>query len=133
MNPKARVVVIYFGGAQFRSCRLALAVAEGAWDAGAEVRVRCVHCLVPSDGMRLTPEWSELLRETDDVPAATADDLTWADATIFGTATGRNAGPRDETVAPSGPELMAARDEGRRLADTIEALKAGVPSLAVVA
>ena len=131
MESKAKVVVVYFGAADFRGCRLALAVAEGAWDAGAEVRVRCVERFLPPNGVHSAPEWVELFRETDGVAEATAEDLTWADATVFGSATGRNAVPSDATRVPDGRELAAAREEGRRLAETIHRLKLGPSRLAV--
>jgi multimeric flavodoxin WrbA len=81
----AKVAVIYYGAADLGGCRLALAVAEGAWDAGAEVRVRRVERLALPAGAQSSPEWEELLRETEEVPEASAEDLNWADAVIFGT------------------------------------------------
>jgi hypothetical protein len=131
MDSKAKVVVVYFGAADLRGCRLALAVAEGAWDAGAEVRVRCVERLLPPNGVHSAPEWIDLCRECDGVAKATAEDLTWADAMVFGSATGRNALPGDATEVPDGRELAAARDEGRRLAETVHRLKLGPSRLAV--
>jgi len=50
-------------------CRLALAASEGAWDAGAEVRVR------------------RLGRRAERIPQARPADLDWADVALFGTAT----------------------------------------------
>jgi multimeric flavodoxin WrbA len=85
MNVKAKVAVIYYGAADLRGFRLALSVAAGAWDAGAEVRVRRVEQLAPPAGARSDPTWAELLREAEDVPAAGAQDLEWADAVLFGT------------------------------------------------
>jgi non-ribosomal peptide synthetase component F len=85
MRLKANVAVIFHGAADVRGCRLALAVAEGAWDAGAVVRVRRMDQLAAPAGARSEPEWAELLREVEDLPEATADDLAWADAVLLGT------------------------------------------------
>jgi hypothetical protein len=84
MRVKAKVAVIYYGAADLRGFHLALAVAAGAWDAGAEVRVRRVEQLAPAAGARLEPAWAELLRESEDVPVTSAEDLAWADAVLFG-------------------------------------------------
>jgi hypothetical protein len=85
MHVMAKVAVVYYGAADLRGCRLALAVAEGAWDAGAEVRVRRVEQLTPPAGAHSDLEWAEVLREAEEVPEASAEDLTWADVVLFGT------------------------------------------------
>lgn len=84
MYARARIVVVFCGAADLRGCRLALGIAEGAWDAGAEVRVRCVQRLVPPAEMLMTPAWVEALGETEGVPTASAGDLAWADAVCIG-------------------------------------------------
>jgi hypothetical protein len=81
---KAKIVVVYCGAADLRGCRLALGIAEGAWDGGAEVRVRCMQRLVPPADMLLAPEWVDALGETDGVAVASAEDLAWADAVCVG-------------------------------------------------
>jgi hypothetical protein len=133
MDSKAKIVVVYFGAGGLRDCRLTLCVAEGAWDAGAEVRVRCVHRLVVPESARVTAECADLLLETEGVAEATAADLEWADAAVFGTATARSATPNDGSEPPGAAELAAAREEGRRLAETVHALKSNPSRLAVVA
>lgn len=125
MYAKARVVVLYHGVADFGGCRRALAVAEGAWDAGAEVRVRCVQHLVPLEGAHLTPDWIDVIGEAEDVPEASAEDLTWADAVFFAT-----SGRAD---TPDAAELTAAREQGRRVAEVALALKRLRPRLTIVA
>jgi len=66
---------------------MARAAAEGAAEAGAEVRMHRVRELAPASAIELNPAWAEHLRATADVPEATLDDLAWADVVIFGTPT----------------------------------------------
>ena len=61
------------------SYRRACAVAEHAWDAGAEVRVRRAR-LPAAQGSH--PHWSALPCEIDDVPELHPDDIGWADVVI---------------------------------------------------
>ena len=67
--------------------RLARAIEEGAQAAGAEVRLRKVKELAPEQAIASNEGWAENVRATQDVAEATHDDLTWADALIFGTPT----------------------------------------------
>jgi len=134
MYVRAKIVVIYSGGADLRACRLALAVAEGAWDAGAEVRVRCLRSLAPLEGARFTPQWAEVLGETEGVPEVTIEDLTWADVAIapdVGDPDGSLA--REGVKVPSAAELEGARKQGRRAAQGALALRVGRVSLSDVA
>jgi NAD(P)H dehydrogenase (quinone) len=64
---------------------LAEALAEGAAGAGAEVRLRRVAELAPSEAIDSNPAWRAHLDATAHVPEATHDDLRWADAYAFGT------------------------------------------------
>jgi NAD(P)H dehydrogenase (quinone) len=64
---------------------LARALAEGAEEAGAEVRLRRVAELAPNAAIDSNPAWRAHLEETADIPLATHDDLRWADAYAFGT------------------------------------------------
>jgi NAD(P)H dehydrogenase (quinone) len=63
--------------------RLGCFVAEGMWDAGAEVRVR--RAVLPEIGTPAGSErdWTELLDELDDVPEAAVEDIGWADVIFF--------------------------------------------------
>jgi NAD(P)H dehydrogenase (quinone) len=81
-----RVAVFCHGTAE-RVWRLALAAAEGAWDAGGEVRVRRLGPLVPPGTVYACPELVRVLRDAEHVPEAEPADLAWADAALFGTAT----------------------------------------------
>jgi NAD(P)H dehydrogenase (quinone) len=64
---------------------LAVAAAEGAEKAGAEVRLRKVRELAPASAIDVNPAWGAHLQETADVPEAALDDLAWADVVLFGT------------------------------------------------
>lgn len=66
---------------------LAQAVAEGAEKAGATVRLAKVPETAPPEAIAAKPAWAEHLAATADLPHATHDDLTWADAILFGAPT----------------------------------------------
>ncbi|GAA3744553.1 NAD(P)H:quinone oxidoreductase type IV [Plantactinospora mayteni] len=82
----ARVAIIYYS-ATGTVYQLAQAFADGAADAGAEVRVRRVAELAPEHVIDAKPEWRRHLDATADVPLATLDDLRWATGYAFGTPT----------------------------------------------
>lgn len=68
--------------------QLARAVAEGAAEAGAQVRLRRVAELAPDSAIDTNPAWRAHLEETrDTIEEATLDDLDWADGFAFGTPT----------------------------------------------
>ena len=81
-----KVAVIYYS-ATGTTYRLARAIEEGAQGAGAEVRLRKVRELAPEEAVASNEGWAENARATEDVAEATLDDLTWADAIVFGTPT----------------------------------------------
>jgi NAD(P)H dehydrogenase (quinone) len=81
-----KVSVIYYS-ATSSVYTLAQQAAEAAEKAGAEVRLRKVHELAPKEAIESNEGWSAHALETQDVPEATADDVTWADAVLFGTPT----------------------------------------------
>ena len=81
-----KVSVIYYS-ATGSVHALATAAVEAAEKAGAEVRLRKVHELAPKEAIAANEGWSTHALETEDVPEATADDVVWADAVIFGTPT----------------------------------------------
>ena len=67
---------------------LAKAVAEGAREAGAEVRIRRAREVVSTDIMKSVPGWMENAeRMNNEYEAPTADDAIWADGIILGTPT----------------------------------------------
>ena len=81
-----KVSVIYYS-ATGSVHALAVQAVEAAEKAGAEVRLRKVHELAPKEAISSNEGWSKHALETEDVPEATADDVVWADAVIFGTPT----------------------------------------------
>lgn len=66
---------------------MAKQIAEAGQKAGAEVRLRQVPELAPAEAIASNAAWSQHFDRTKDEPKATADDIVWADAVIFGTPT----------------------------------------------
>jgi NAD(P)H dehydrogenase (quinone) len=60
---------------------------EAGEKAGAEVRLRQVPELAPQEAIASNAAWSQHFDRTKDEPKATADDVVWADAVLFGTPT----------------------------------------------
>lgn len=83
MSDSIRTAVIYYS-ATGTTYRLAEAVAEGARDAGADVRLLKVHELAPEEAIASNEGWNQHRLQAQDVPEATLDDLDWADAVILG-------------------------------------------------
>ncbi|GAA4894803.1 NAD(P)H:quinone oxidoreductase [Streptomonospora salina] len=82
----ARIAIIYYSSTG-NMHRIAEAFAEGAADAGAEVRLRRVAELAPAEAVDANPAWRAHLDATAHVPEAGHADLTWADGYAFGTPT----------------------------------------------
>ena len=82
----SKVSVIYYSS-YGHLMSLAQHIAAGAQDAGAEVRVRRVQELVPAEVIAGNSglQYGQDLQK--DIPFATIEDLTWADATAFGAGT----------------------------------------------
>jgi NAD(P)H dehydrogenase (quinone) len=55
--------------------------------AGAEVRLRHIAETRDPSSFASNPAWSANYEATKDLPAATGDDIVWADAVIFGSPT----------------------------------------------
>jgi NAD(P)H dehydrogenase (quinone) len=55
--------------------------------AGAEVRLRQVAELAPEEAIASNAGWKQHFDNTKNEPKATADDIVWADAVLFGTPT----------------------------------------------
>lgn len=79
-----KVAVIYYS-ATGNVHALAEAVAEGAAEAGAQVRLRRVAELAPPEAIDANPAWRAHADATADIPVATLDDVRWADGLAFGT------------------------------------------------
>jgi len=86
-DPKANILVVFYsrdGAVE----ALAKAVSEGARQAGAEVRLRRVHDIVPPAVMAHVPGWEERSkRMVAEYGAPLHGDVEWADGIIFGTPT----------------------------------------------
>jgi NAD(P)H dehydrogenase (quinone) len=81
-----KVAVIYYS-ATGNVHALAEAVAEGATQAGAEVRLRRVAELAPAEAIDSNPAWRAHADATADTQVATIDDIRWADALALGSPT----------------------------------------------
>ncbi|SDL37181.1 NAD(P)H dehydrogenase (quinone) [Streptomyces indicus] len=82
-----KIAVVYYS-ATGNVHQLAKALAEGAEKAGAEVRLRRVPELAPDAAIDSNPAWrAHVDAIADEVPVATLDDLSWADAYAFGSPT----------------------------------------------
>lgn len=79
-NVKLAVIYYSMGGSNYQLAKWA---AEGAKEAGAEVRVLKVPELAPQSVIDNNPVWKATQEATVDVPTATSADIEWADAIIF--------------------------------------------------
>lgn len=86
MADQPKVAVIYYS-ATGTIYELAKSVKAGAEAAGAEVRLLKVAELAPQAAIAANPAWLAHSTATRDVPVASADDVLWADAVIFGSPT----------------------------------------------
>jgi NAD(P)H dehydrogenase (quinone) len=82
----ARIAVIYYS-ATGNVHRLAQAVAEGAANDGAEVRLRHVEELASELLISQNQYWGRHRSEVAEAPVATLDDLEWADGVALGSPT----------------------------------------------
>lgn len=106
-----RVAVIYYS-ATGNVHRLAEAVAQGATEAGAEVRLRRAAELAPQSAIDTNPAWRQHVDDTHEaVSEATLDDLEWANAYAFGTPTryGNVAAQLKQFLDQTGPLWMSGR------------------------
>ena len=81
-----KLAIIYYS-ATGHGTTMASRVAEAAEAAGAEVRVRHVAETQDPESFAHNPAWTANYEATKDLPAATGDDIVWADAVIFGSPT----------------------------------------------
>ena len=81
-----KIAVIYYS-ATGNVHAIAQAVAEGAEQAGAEVRLRRVAELAPAQAIDSNSAWRAHADSTADVDVATNDDVRWADGLAFGSPT----------------------------------------------
>lgn len=86
MEPVKILIVFYSRNGSTE--RLAQAVAEGAKEAGAEIRLRRARDIVGPDAMAKAPGWQENSQRMDAIyPAPAPEDAEWADGVAFGTPT----------------------------------------------
>ena len=107
----ARVAVVYYSSTGHVH-QLAVAVAEGAEEAGAEVRLRRVPELAPEEVIRSQDAWHEHYVATrESVQEATLDDLEWAEGYAFGTPTryGTPAAQLKQFLDTTGPLWAAGK------------------------
>lgn len=84
---KSKVLIVFYSRNNSTEM-LAKAIAEGAIEAGAEVRLRRARELVGPDVMQQVPGWLENANDMNaQYPAPTEADAEWADAIVFGTPT----------------------------------------------
>lgn len=81
-----RLAVIYYS-ATGHGTTMAQHVAGAGEMAGAEVRLRHIAETVDPAVFAQNPAWTANYQATNDLPAATGDDIIWADAVIFGSPT----------------------------------------------
>jgi NAD(P)H dehydrogenase (quinone) len=81
-----RIAVVYYS-ATGNVHRLAHALAEGARDEGAKVRVRHVEEILSEQLISQNQYWGRHRSEVEDEPVAKLADLEWADGIAFGTPT----------------------------------------------
>ena len=101
----ANVAVVYYSSTGHVH-QLAAAIAEGAEEAGNEVRLRRVPELAPEEVIRSQDAWHEHhVAVSESVPEATLEDLEWADGFAFGTPTryGSMASQLKQFIDTTGP------------------------------
>jgi NAD(P)H dehydrogenase (quinone) len=81
-----RLSIIYYSSTGTLH-KMAERLREAGEKAGAEVRLRQVEELAPAEAIASNAAWSQHFDRTKNDPKATADDVTWADAVLFGSPT----------------------------------------------
>lgn len=81
-----KLSVIYYS-ATGHGTAMANRVVAAAESVGAEVRLRHIAETRDPSSFAQNPAWTANYQATKDLPAATGDDIVWADAVIFGTPT----------------------------------------------
>jgi NAD(P)H dehydrogenase (quinone) len=87
LNSQPAKVLVGYYSATGHVHALAKAVAQGAREAGGEVRVRHVEELAPELRISQNQAWGRHRSEVGEEPTATLADLEWADGIAFGTPT----------------------------------------------
>ncbi|OUC75990.1 NAD(P)H:quinone oxidoreductase [Gordonia lacunae] len=89
-----KLAIIYYS-ATGHGTAMAQALSDAGESAGAEVRVRHIAETRDPETFAENPAWSANYEATKDLPAASGDDIVWADGVIFGSPTrfGSTASP----------------------------------------
>jgi NAD(P)H dehydrogenase (quinone) len=85
-DPVTNLAIIYYSTTG-HGTTMAKRVAAAAEAAGADVRLRHVAETHDPESFAHNPAWTANYEATKDLPAATGEDIVWADAVIFGTPT----------------------------------------------
>ena len=81
-----KLAIIYYS-ATGHGTAMARRIATAAESAGAEVRLRHVAETRDPESFAQNPAWTANYQATKDLPSATGEDISWADAVIFGSPT----------------------------------------------
>lgn len=81
-----KLSIIYYS-ATGHGTTMAKRIEAAATAAGAEVRLRHIAETLDPESFAGNPAWTANYEATRDLPAATGDDIVWADAVIFGSPT----------------------------------------------
>ncbi len=87
MTAAAPKVAVIFYSSTGTIYSLAQEYVKGLEEAGADVRLRKARELAPAEAIASNEAWQKTAEQIKDVPEATADDVLWADAVVFGTPT----------------------------------------------
>ena len=100
-----KLAVVYYS-ATGTVHHMAERIAAAGEKAGAEVRLRQVAELAPAEAIASNAGWSQHFDQTKDEPKATADDIVWADAVLFGSPTrfGNIASQLKQFIDTLGPQ-----------------------------
>jgi len=107
---KTKTAIIYYS-ATGGTYRLAEAIAEGAFEADGDVRMRKVTELAPEEAIASNKGWSAHRLQTQHVPEAALEDLEWADVLILGSPTcfGLPAAQLKQFLDTTGPLWAAGK------------------------
>ncbi|GAA3756291.1 NAD(P)H dehydrogenase (quinone) [Spinactinospora alkalitolerans] len=105
MSESVKLSVVYYS-ATGTGYEIAREIAETAEKEGAEVRLRKVAELAPAEAIASNEAWAANVEATRDVAEASADDVVWADAVVFGSPTryGNIASQLKQFIDTLGPQ-----------------------------
>ncbi|MDA8368664.1 MAG: NAD(P)H:quinone oxidoreductase [Nocardiopsaceae bacterium] len=105
MSDTVKLSIIYYS-ATGTGYEIAREIAETAEKEGAEVRLRKAAELAPAAAIESNPAWAANVEATKDIAEATADDVVWADAVVFGSPTryGNIASQLKQFIDTLGPQ-----------------------------